>query len=95
MFPSAVFPTIENLPFYLDNTPKLGRELFIPAAALRLVKASGYEPELLYRDSGKAISFMTTMAVDPYNSLAIGAGVLQYGAFAVCRLDEETANALK
>lgn len=90
-----VFPTLENLPLYLDNTEKLGKELLVPAAALRLRKSDEYEPELLYKDSGAAISFMTAMAVDPYNSVAIGVGVLQYGGFAVCGLGEETMKPLR
>lgn len=90
-----VFPTLENLPLYLDNTEKLGKSLLVPAAALRLRKSANYEPELLYKDSGAAISFMTAMAIDPYHGLAIGVGVLQYGGFAVCALGEETLKSLQ
>ncbi|KAK0387028.1 hypothetical protein NLU13_5342 [Sarocladium strictum] len=91
----AVFPTLENLPLYLDNTEKLGKDLLVPAAALRLRKSANYEPELLYKDSGAAISFMTAMAIDPYHGVAIGVGVLQYGGFAVCALGEETLKSLQ
>lgn len=53
---------------------------------MRLKKDNGYKPELFYFDSGSAVSDMTAMAVDPYNGVAIGAAVLQYGGFAVCKL---------
>ena len=67
----------------------------MPAAALRLTKSANYAPELLYRDTGAVISFMTSMIVDPYNGLAIGTGVFQYGGFAVCSLSKETLQALQ
>ncbi|RQM04956.1 hypothetical protein DH86_00003877, partial [Scytalidium sp. 3C] len=85
-----VFPTLLNLPSCLANVEKLGKELLVPAAALRLPKKNGYEPELFYRDDGSIISFMTAMTVDPYNKIAIGSSVLQYGSFAVCKLSDET-----
>lgn len=38
---------------------------------------------------------MTAMAVDPYNAIAIGVGVLQYGGFAICSLAEATMEELR
>lgn len=64
----------------------LGKELLVPAAALRLTKAKGYKPELIYFDDGSVVSDMTAMALDPYNGVLIGAAVLQYGGFAVCKI---------
>lgn len=91
----VVFPNIENLPLYLDNTERLSREFLVPAAALRLQASKDFETELLYSDSGEVISFMTALAVDPYNGVAFPSGVLQYGGFAVCHLDEETRKTLQ
>ncbi|ERS97294.1 hypothetical protein HMPREF1624_06626 [Sporothrix schenckii ATCC 58251] len=82
----AVFPTVENLPAYLANVDKLGKELRVPAATLRLPKASDYAPELLYFDDGGVLSDMTAMALDPVNNVLVGAAVLQYGGFAVCKM---------
>ncbi|KAL1862861.1 hypothetical protein VTK73DRAFT_6600 [Phialemonium thermophilum] len=82
----SIFPTLENLPLYLANVEKLGKDLRVPVAALRLPKSSGYKPELLFYDDGGVLSDMTAMAVDPYNQVLIGAAVLQYGGFAVCKM---------
>ncbi|RVX69684.1 hypothetical protein B0A52_06328 [Exophiala mesophila] len=79
----AVFPTLEDLPAYLDNVRSLGKDFLVPAAALRLDSARDYTPELIYFDDGSVVSFMTTGAVDPYNKLFIGSSVLQFGGFAV------------
>lgn len=83
---SSVFPAVENLPEYLANVEKLGKELCVAAATLRLPKAKGYTPELLYFDDGGVLSDMTAMALDPVNNVLIGAAVLQYGGFAVCKI---------
>lgn len=90
-----VFPTLEDLPTYLANVDKLGKALLVPAAALRLPKSKGYAPELIYFDEGSAVSDMTAMALDPYNGVVIGAAVLQYGGFAVCKLPREAVDALQ
>jgi len=82
----AVFPTLEDLPRYLANVKSLGKELLVPAAALRLDHKKEYAPELVYFDDGSAISFMTAAAVDPFNGFLIASSVLQYGGFAVCRV---------
>ena len=84
-----MFPTLENLPKYLQNVKSLGKELLVPAAALRLDHQKGYAPELLYFDDGSRVSFMTTAAADPYNDLFIGSSVLQYGGFAVCKVSSK------
>ncbi|KAI1612775.1 paraoxonase 2 [Exophiala viscosa] len=86
----AVFPTLEDLPKYLRNVKSLGKELLVPAAALRLDSANDYAPSLAYFNDGSAISFMTAAAADPYNDVFIGAGVLQYGGFAVCKVPPGT-----
>lgn len=91
----AVFPTLEDLPTYLANVDKLGKTLLVPAAALRLSKDKGYAPELIYWDNGSAVSDMTAMALDPYNGIVIGAAVLQYGGFAVCKLSKQTLQIVK
>lgn len=66
----------------------LGKELRVPAAALRLRRENGYEkPELIYSDDGSVVSDMTAAAIDPFNNVFIGAAVLQYGGFAVCELE--------
>ena len=72
----------------------MGKELLVPAAALRLPKANGYKPELFYFDPGSAVSDMTAMAVDPHSAVAIGASVLQYGGFAVCKLPKDVVKML-
>ncbi|KAL1967005.1 hypothetical protein VTN77DRAFT_3529 [Rasamsonia byssochlamydoides] len=83
----SIFPTLEDLPTYLSNVRSLGKELRVPAAALRLRRESGYEqPELMYFDDGSVVSDMTAAAIDPFNDVFIGAAVLQYGGFAVCEL---------
>ncbi|CAK7203348.1 hypothetical protein SEUCBS139899_006081 [Sporothrix eucalyptigena] len=82
----AIFPTVEKLPEYLANVDKLGKELRVPAATLRLPKANNYTPELLYFDDGGVLSDMTAMALDPVHNVLVGAAVLQYGGFAVCKI---------
>ncbi|RFU26552.1 hypothetical protein B7463_g9785, partial [Scytalidium lignicola] len=82
----AVFPTLEDLPKYLQNVKSLGKKLLVPAAALRLNQNRGYTPELIYFDNGSRISFMTAVAADSTNGIFIGSGVLQYGGFSVCKL---------
>ncbi|KAF9890079.1 hypothetical protein FE257_006240 [Aspergillus nanangensis] len=91
---ATVFPNIENLALSLRNTEKLGKEMLVPSAALRLRKDRNFEPELFYSDDGGVLSHMTAMAVDPYNEVAIGGSVLQTGGFAVCRLSKATVRAL-
>ncbi|KAL2113020.1 hypothetical protein VUR80DRAFT_5617 [Thermomyces stellatus] len=90
----SIFPTLEDLPTYLANVHLLGRELLVPAAALRLPKMNGYKPELIYYDDGSVVSDMTAMALDPYSGVVIGAAVLQYGGFAVCKLPEDVVKSL-
>ena len=85
-----MFPTLEDLPKYLRNVKSLGKELLVPAAALRLDSANDYTPSLAYYNDGSVISFMTVAAADPYNDVFIGAGVLQYGGFAVCKVPPGT-----
>ena len=75
------------MPAYLENIRSLGKDFLVPSASLRLRSAKDYAPELIYYDDGSAISFMTTAAVDPYNNVFIGSGVIQYGGFAVCELE--------
>lgn len=58
----------------------------VPAGALRLSQAKNYDPELVYYDNGSKISFMTAAAADPNAGIFIGAGVLQYGGFSVCKV---------
>jgi arylesterase / paraoxonase len=58
----------------------------VPAGVLRLRRDRGYAPELVYRDDGSVLSFMTAAEVDPSHRVIIGAAVLQYGGFAVCKL---------
>lgn len=60
-------------------------------AALRLPKSNGYTPELIFFDDGGVLSDMTAMAIDPYNNVLIGAAVLQYGGFAVCKVGQVEA----
>ncbi|BCS29672.1 uncharacterized protein APUU_71242S [Aspergillus puulaauensis] len=91
---ATVFPNIENLALYLRNTEKLGKEMPVPSAALRLRKDRDFEPELFYFDDGGVLSHMTSMAVDAYNEVAIGGSVLQTGGFAVCKLSKATVRAL-
>ncbi|EXJ82682.1 hypothetical protein A1O3_06496 [Capronia epimyces CBS 606.96] len=82
----AVFPTLEDLPTYLDNVKSLGKEFLVPAAALRLDHTNDYAPELIYFDDGSVVSFMTAVAVDPVDGFLIVSGILQYGGFAVCKV---------
>ncbi|OQV00231.1 hypothetical protein CLAIMM_05757 [Cladophialophora immunda] len=79
----AVFPTLEDLPKYLENVRALGKELLVPAGALRLRRETNYTPELIYFDDGSNLSFMTAAHV--FKDLFIGASVLQFGGFAVCK----------
>ncbi|CAK7267424.1 hypothetical protein SEPCBS119000_002539 [Sporothrix epigloea] len=88
----AIFPAVENLPEYLANVEKLGKELRVSAGTLRLRAATGYsDPELLYFDDGGVLSDMTAMAIDPKHNVLIGAAVLQYGGFAVCKIGHTAA----
>ncbi len=73
----------------MANVERLGKDLLVPSAALRLDHTKNYAPELFYKDDGSVISFMTAAAVDPSKNLFIGAGVLQYGGFAVCQVPPE------
>lgn len=68
----------------------MGKEVLVPSAALRLRKDNSYTPELMYRGDGSGVSYMTVAAVDPYNQVLIAGLVLQYGGFAVCKLDDAT-----
>jgi len=86
----SVFPTLEDLPKYLANVKSLGKDLLVPAAALRLRQAKGYAPELAYFNDGSVISFQTAAAGDPYLDLYISTGVLQFGGFAVCKVPPGT-----
>ncbi|KAK5050504.1 hypothetical protein LTR84_003785 [Exophiala bonariae] len=86
----AIFPTLEDLPTYLDNVLSLGKDFLVPAASLRLNHAKDYAPELIYFDDGSVMSFMTTAAVDPYNNLFLASGVIQYGGLAVCQVPAGT-----
>lgn len=54
-------------------------------------KSNGYTPELIFFDDGGVLSDMTAMAIDPYNNVLIGAAVLQYGGFAVCKVGQVEA----
>ncbi len=85
-----MFPTLEDLPKYLANVKSLGKDLLVPAAALRLRQAKGYAPELAYFNDGSVISFQTAAAGDPYLDLYISTGVLQFGGFAVCKVPPGT-----
>ncbi|KAK5192070.1 hypothetical protein LTR99_006580 [Exophiala xenobiotica] len=86
----SVFPTLEDLPKYLANVKSLGKDLLVPAAALRLRQSNGYAPELAYFNDGSVISFQTAAAGEPYLDLYISTGVLQYGGFAVCKVPPGT-----
>ncbi|KAK5570463.1 hypothetical protein LTR43_004260 [Exophiala xenobiotica] len=87
---NLVFPTLEDLPKYLANVKSLGKDLLVPAAALRLRQSNGYAPELAYFNDGSVISFQTAAAGEPYLDLYISTGVLQYGGFAVCKVPPGT-----
>jgi arylesterase/paraoxonase len=78
------------LPKYLDNVRSLGKTFLVPAAALRLRRDRDYTPELVYFDDGSQVSFMTAAAADPYENVFIGASVLQFGGFAVCKVPAGT-----
>ncbi|KIW62736.1 hypothetical protein PV04_10873 [Phialophora macrospora] len=86
----AVFPTLEDLPKYLENVRALGKSFLVPAAALRLRKDRDYTPELVYFDDGSQVSFMTAAAADPFENVFIGASVLQFGGFTVCKVPADT-----
>lgn len=92
-----MFPTLLDLPKYLGNIHALGKEHLIPSAALRISSRNDYgdEPELIFMDAGSVLSFMTAMAFDPYNGVAIGAAVLQYGGFAVCKISDEVMRSFR
>ncbi|KAK2792875.1 hypothetical protein FQN52_002553 [Onygenales sp. PD_12] len=77
----AVFATLENLPHYIANVERLGKDLHIPSAAIRLVQKRDYAPEVVFWDDGSILSYMTAATIDPHNRVLIGAGVLQYGGF--------------
>ncbi|EXJ54482.1 hypothetical protein A1O7_09822 [Cladophialophora yegresii CBS 114405] len=82
----TVFPTLEDLPTYLENVRSLGKDFLVPAAALRLRKDRNYALELVYFDDGSKVSFMTAAAVDPFENVFVGASVLQFAGFAVCQV---------
>ncbi|PGH16649.1 hypothetical protein AJ80_05151 [Polytolypa hystricis UAMH7299] len=82
----AVFATLEDLPQYIANVDRLGRDLHVPSAAIRLSQKKNYAPEVVFWDDGSILSYMTAATIDPYNRVFIGAGVLQYGGFVVCDL---------
>ena len=82
----TVFPTLENLGYYVSNALRLGKDVLVPAAALRLDHEKDFAPELVYFDDGSILSFMTAAEIDPYNNVLVGGSVLQEGGFAVCKL---------
>lgn len=81
-----VFPAIEDLQGYLQNVESLGKDFLAPSAALRLRREMNYIPELVWFDDGSVLSDMTAATIDPFSKVFIGAAVLQYGGFAVCKL---------
>ncbi|KAF3768152.1 hypothetical protein M406DRAFT_70246, partial [Cryphonectria parasitica EP155] len=44
----SVFPTLENLPLYLSNVEKLGKDFKVPAGILRLRRDRDFLPEMIY-----------------------------------------------
>ncbi|KAH8674245.1 paraoxonase 2 [Xylariales sp. PMI_506] len=82
----SVFPTLEDLPLYLANIKHLGKTFHVPAGILRLRRDRDYTPEMIYYDDGSVLSFMTAADLDPFSRVIIGAAVLQYGGFAVCKI---------
>ncbi|KAF2180272.1 hypothetical protein K469DRAFT_693427 [Zopfia rhizophila CBS 207.26] len=80
----AVIPNGVDIPRVNANVHRLGRDFLVPAAAVRIDVNKDYEPHLFYKDEGTKLSFMTTLAVDPYRGVAVGGSVLQYGGFMCC-----------
>ncbi|OAL37946.1 hypothetical protein AYO20_02779 [Fonsecaea nubica] len=58
------------------------------SAVVRLVKAKGYAPELLFWDDGSQLSVLTGAAVDPYNKRLIAGGMFSK-AFLVCDISND------
>lgn len=65
---------------------RLNHDIHVEAAVLRLVKAKGFEPELLYWDDGSLISILTGAAVDATQKKLIAGGVWERH-FVVCNID--------
>lgn len=84
----TVFPGIERRSAYINHAHELGKTYKVPAAAVRLDRSEGFKPSLIYYDDGSVMSYMTVLAVDPYNNVLINGGVFQYGGFAVCDLNK-------
>lgn len=58
------------------------------SSIVRLNKAKGYSPELLFWDDGSQLSVLTGAAVDPYNKRIIAGGMFSK-AFLVCDISDD------
>ena len=70
----------------MENVRSLGKDFLVPAGLLHLRKDRNYAPEMIYHDNGSVLSFMTAADIDPSANIMIGAALLQYGGFAVCKI---------
>lgn len=72
----AVFPNALDLRQIKENEAGLGIDLFSPAAAVKLNTKRNYLPELVFKDDGTTLSFITTFTVDPNYRVTIARSVL-------------------
>ncbi|KAH7074789.1 paraoxonase 2 [Paraphoma chrysanthemicola] len=82
----AVIPNEEALYARFMGGGLLDHTIPIPAAVLRLVKAKGFAPEVLYWDDGSLISILTSGAVDKERGLLVAGGVFERH-FIVCKIE--------
>ncbi|KAK5227778.1 hypothetical protein LTR47_008349, partial [Exophiala xenobiotica] len=84
-----VFPNAETLMKRGFGPGVLDYHIPAEASILRLDRARGYEPTLLFWDNGMSMSMLTGAAVDPYRKKLLAGGVFSK-YFLVCDLSKDT-----
>ena len=88
MMESTVFPNLVALLKRGFGPGGLDYGTLCESAVVRLSKAKGYAPELLFWDDGSQLSVLTGAAVDPYNKRLIAGGMFST-AFLVCDISAD------
>ncbi|KAK6382795.1 hypothetical protein LTS17_003464 [Exophiala oligosperma] len=84
-----VFPNLESLFKRGFGPGGLDYGTLCESAVVRLDKAKGYAPELLFWDDGSQLSVLTGAAVDPYHKKLIAGGMFSKG-FIVCNISNDS-----
>lgn len=82
----TVLPNLEPVHARFLTNDFLNDTTNVEAAVIRLVKAKGYAPEVLYWDDGSLISLLTAGAVDRDHNTLVAGGVFEKH-FIVCKID--------